>query len=189
MNLVDKLFDVKLPALPEAATKNDAYQDLMNLTNAIRGLRVQALQASGAILPLVAHRNIENLGVTAGNSRQRAYVTAGVDITGYQLVNFYLDAGVTKVRLANATNTSLPAHGMAGATGALSGEVCEVMLPGCLVQGFIGLTVGALYYTSTVAGSLQTPNPGAAGNLVQAVGVAITPTDLFMNMSYELGVI
>jgi hypothetical protein len=188
MNEIHKLFDFKLPALPEAAMKNDAYQDLASLFNTLRNLGTQVAQSNGIVQVPIAYRNVENLSITAG-AKHRAYLTAGVDIPGYNLVNFYLDAGITKVRLADADNTTLPAHGMSGPAATATGDICEVLLPGSLIQGFVGLTIGTIYYTSTSAGLMQATNPATTGNLVQAVGVAITPTDLFMNLSYQIGVV
>jgi hypothetical protein len=48
------------------------------------------------------------------------------------------------------------------------------------VAGFVGLTPGAVYFLGTL-GAIVTVAPGAPGNVIQRVGVAISGTTLLLN--------
>lgn len=87
-----------------------------------------------------------------------------------QPVNLYDSSGV-KARKANATDNTKVCHGICLAT--------DLIVVAYTIVALSGLTPGAIYYLSTTSGVLTTTRPAAAGNIVQAVGVALSDTELY----------
>lgn len=92
------------------------------------------------------------------------------------IVNIWVDGGVTKVRKANATIAGYEAHGFVLA-GAAIGVSVTVYYSG-RNTALSGLTPGASYYLSTVAGGVTLTAPGAVNNIWQPVGEAFSATGL-----------
>lgn len=93
-------------------------------------------------------------------------------------INLFDDAGTLKMRKADASN-GRRAHGFvvesvsSAATGTAFGG-------GYINDQLTGLTVGAVYYLSTTAGTVATTGPaGAANHIHQEVGFAITTSSLY----------
>jgi len=110
---------------------------------------------------------------------KKLYVIASEDIDFGAVVHLHPDAGVLKVRNANATDDSRPVRGYASNAAILTGNMGEVTLFNGLHPFFTGLTLGADYYLSTTDGLLTTTAPSSPGNLVQYVGFALSATDLY----------
>lgn len=99
---------------------------------------------------------------------------AGEDLGAYQLVNIYDDAGVAKLRKADATTAGKEAHAFVAAA-ALTGDAAIPSFFG-EIGGFVGLTPGAPIYLDIVAGGASMVAPSASGNVVQVVGYAVDAT-------------
>lgn len=92
------------------------------------------------------------------------------------LVNIADAAGTPTARNANATDATKPAQGFVLAA-TTSPANATVYFPGQLVSGVSGLTTGAAVYLSAATSGAVTPAaPSTAGNLIQPVGSALSPT-------------
>jgi hypothetical protein len=103
-------------------------------------------------------------------------LTASEALTGGQVVNIWSSSGA-KVRKANATDDSKPAHGFVLAN-VSSSATATVYLPGQVITGLTSLTPGATYYLDTTGGAITATQPSTSGNLVQRVGMALSATTL-----------
>lgn len=102
------------------------------------------------------------------------------------LVNFFLDAGVTKVRKADASVAGKETDGYVLAAVA-SGANAIVYREGTNAQ-VTGLTIGVEHFLSaTVPGAATTVIPSGSGNVVQYVGKAFSATEL--GFEYSRGTI
>lgn len=91
-------------------------------------------------------------------------------------VNLWNDAGVLKVRKADATVAGKEANGFILAA-ATVGNAVDVYFDG-VISGLSGLTIGATYFLATTAGTVSATPPSGAGNVVQTVGKALSATTL-----------
>jgi hypothetical protein len=103
-------------------------------------------------------------------------LTASEALTAGQVVNIWSSSGA-KVRKANATDDSKPAHGFVLAN-VSSSATATVYLPGQVITGLSSLTPGATYYLDTTGGAVTATQPSTSGNLVQRVGMALSATTL-----------
>jgi hypothetical protein len=117
------------------------------------------------------------IGGGGGSGGITATLAATENLAAGALVNLFTSGGACKMRNANATDNTKPAHGfvnaavLSGANGAFTGA-------SAIDTGVVGLTAGAVYYLDTSAGGLTTVAPSAGGNIIQFVGVALTATHL-----------
>jgi hypothetical protein len=116
-------------------------------------------------------------------NHNRLYIQASETIALGAVVNLYNNAGVLNVRNANATNTTKPAYGWCTTAGGItSGDFGEVILKmGCCIN-ISGLTVGTRYWLSTTNGLITATMPAVSGNIQQYIGVALSTTQLFMDI-------
>jgi hypothetical protein len=91
-------------------------------------------------------------------------------------VNFWLDTATEKVRKADATAQGKEAQGFVLA-GVESGATATVYLAGVNNQ-LTSLTKAAGYYLSATAGAEVATAPSGSGNVVQALGPAISDTEI-----------
>lgn len=96
-------------------------------------------------------------------------------------VSIVSTAGAVVASLANATNGTKPCTGFSFSSVA-AGGYGEVICLG-ITESLSALVPGTLYYLSTTSGQITATKPSAAGNLVQAVGYAITSSSLVFNPS------
>lgn len=117
----------------------------------------------------------------SGNLR-RFYVQASENIAFGALVNLFSNAGVLSARNANSS-TGKQADGFcttaAGITASGFGEV--TLSTG--VASVNGLIPGTRYYLSATSGLVQAAPDTTAGHLEQYIGIAITTSSLYVNMS------
>ena len=101
-------------------------------------------------------------------------VVASEILAAGDLVNLYDNDGTINARKADNSN-SRPAHGyvLDGVAAEASGDV---YFSGT-ISGLTTLTVGAEYYLGTT-GAITATAPSAQGTIVQAVGVALSATEL-----------
>ena len=101
-------------------------------------------------------------------------ILASEALAAGNLVNVWNDAGVAKLRKADATTAGKEAHGFvlsavaAGASGAMYFEGANT--------GVTGLVPGLLFLSAT-AGLTASTAPTGSGNIVQRVGFAVSATE------------
>jgi hypothetical protein len=102
-------------------------------------------------------------------------IIASEDLSMGTLVNIWDDAGVFKVRRADATSIGKEAHGFV-LTSVVSPAIATIYFEGTNT-GLAGLTPGK-QFLSTTAGTCASTIPSATGNVVQLVGFATSETTL-----------
>ena len=98
-------------------------------------------------------------------------ITAGAAIAVGQLIG--IDSAGLAV-LADANTTPIPARGFAVSGGAIGARITYCRAG--RVEGFTGLTIGGTVWASGTAGGVTQTRPAATGDIVQAVGVAVSAT-------------
>lgn len=112
-------------------------------------------------------------------SQTRYYRIASENLIYGAAINIWSDAGTLKFRNANATDNTKPCHGFCTTLGGVTaGDYCEAILFQGLLTGFAGLTAGARYFLSTANGLIAAAAPVAAGNIEQALGIALSSSAL-----------
>lgn len=92
-------------------------------------------------------------------------------------VNVWSDAGVAKMRKADATAEGKEANGFV--TSAVASGVTGTMFFEGRITGKTGLTIGARYYLDPATpGGIITTAPTGTGNIVQYIGTAVSTTSL-----------
>ncbi len=129
-----------------------------------------ALNSAGQIDPTMLSSSLGSPQVT---------VTAAVAISAGQLVNLTNNSGVLTAQLADCS-TGLPAQGFA--TAAISASTTGTVQLSGLNASVTGLTPAAPLYLST-AGGVSATAPTTSGYIVQAVGVAVSATEMEFNPS------
>lgn len=118
-------------------------------------------------------------------SPSRIYLKASEALIYGDVVNIFDNAGTLQVRKANATNNTKPAHGFCTTlAGIAAGSYGECILNHGLLTGVAGLVRGSRYFLSTAAGLVTTVAPVAAGNIEQALGIALSATTLLYNIPF-----
>lgn len=119
--------------------------------------------------------------ILSGNLR-RLYVEAEEDLSFGMIISLHNVAGDLRARKANATNNTKIGDGFCStAGGILTGAIGEVQLStGIATIG--GLTIASRYWLSTTSGLIVAAAPVAAGNIEQLIGIALTTTQLYVNM-------
>lgn len=113
-----------------------------------------------------------------GIGAETAALEAFGALSAGDLVNVFNDAGVMKVRRADASTGVAPANGFVLAA-FTAGQTATVYFAGLNSQ-VTGLTPG-LHYLSTTPGASNHVAPAASGNVVQRIGTALNSTTLFFN--------
>ena len=109
-------------------------------------------------------------------------MTAGEAISARDLV--YVSASNTVMK-AVANSASKFAVGIA-VSAISNGATGTITFPPIVVSGFTGLTVGSRYYLSaSTAGAVTTTPPSGDNEFSQFVGVALTTTEMLVNISPE----
>jgi len=93
------------------------------------------------------------------------------------LINVFDDAGVAKLRKADATDMTKPPMGFVP-SGITAGASGTVRLGNGVISGMTGLTIGARYYLSAATpGAITLTAPSTTGNGIFAVGRAKSATE------------
>lgn len=104
-------------------------------------------------------------------------VAASETLAANDLVNIWPDGGVEKARKADATAEGKEVHGFVK-QGVTTGELAAVYFEGRM-SGLTGMTPGARQYLSaSTPGAATATAPSTAGNVVQWVGDAVSPTEI-----------
>lgn len=121
--------------------------------------------------------NVVGVSVSSGGGGITDSLAATETLTAGQLVNVFSSGGAAKMRKANATDSTKPAHGFVLA-GVTSGNVGTFYGGAQINTGVSGLTPGATYYLDTTGGAITATPPSSSGNIVQEVGIALSATRL-----------
>jgi hypothetical protein len=105
-----------------------------------------------------------------------ASITASEALTAGDLVNLHTVTGAIRMRLADSTGTTKPAHGFVTAS-VLSGAAGTFLGPGQVNDALSGLTPGATYWLST-SGDVVSAAPATSAHGDQEVGQALSATEL-----------
>ena len=131
---------------------------------------------AGSIVALDENGKLDDTVMPVGIGAETKVITASENLSANDVVNIYDDAGTVKVRKANATDDTKPAHGYvkdAVTSGSQAVVYTDGYLPGT------GLTIGSKYFLSAeTPGGVTTTPPSATGNIAQVIGVAVSTTDI-----------
>lgn len=175
-----------LPVLPPDDLPPQLADDFKIVYTAIQNLLRGVSQYCGVDAPTsdIWSQTIFADTLLIGNL-YRMYVPAGAVIARGQVVNLYNNAGVLNARLAQANSATTMAHGVANTAGGI-GSIIEVNFQQSLIDSIGGLTVGALYYLSpSVAGAVTATRPSTVGQIIQSVGLALTPGQMALNIPLQ----
>ena len=131
--------------------------------------KIPALDLSG---------RLDSTMMPTGIGAETAALEAFGALAAGDFVNVFNDAGVMKVRKADASSGVAPANGFVLAAYTI-GATATVYFAGLNSQ-VTGLTPGQ-HYLSTTPGASNHVAPSAAGNIVQRVGTALNSTTVFFN--------
>ena len=113
----------------------------------------------------------------------RAFM-ASEALSAGDFVNVHDDGGVPKLRKADASSIATRAHGFVKATADV-GDTVKFYESGAL-GGFTALTVGSIYFLSdATAGEPVAAAPTTTGHIAQAVGVAVSATEIQVDISEQ----
>lgn len=175
---INSPFSLQIPDTPVTKVK-EVYGDLVAIYNSLQ-------QLQGALTDFC--------GITAQQSDfwaqltpemtlfpqnlSRFYPLVSENIAAGAMVNLYNNAGTINARNANATNNTKPCHGFAPSP-ILAGSNGEVDLFNGLCGSIVGLTPGTRYFLDTANGLITNVAPVAAGNIEQAIGLALSANRLY----------
>jgi hypothetical protein len=154
----DSSISTQLPVVPNTSDP-ELYKELVPVYDAIRALNVQI----------------------GGSS---TLCTATENLAPGDIVQVYGVAGTLSVRKASAASASIKEAN--GYVSAQSSVLSGVVTPISIFRGIAimtGLTVGTKYYLSAVTPGTVTTVAPAGPNLIQAVGIAISTTELAVSIS------
>lgn len=172
--MASRFFNVGLPQLPTNVDPK-IEPDLRDLYNALRNLAAQVGQYGGYEEADEGLQDVNNILATAGPYKRRVYVGALEAMPYGSIVHLTVDSGLLVARYANATDNTRPGTGINNTIGTCAiGDTIEVVLPGGYVQSIGGLTPGARYFLSITDGLIAAGAPIAAGNVVEALGFALS---------------
>lgn len=116
----------------------------------------------------------------------RLYAKASENIGFGAIVSIFVSGGNLRVRNANATDNSRPGLGWCSTTGGIaSGDFGEIIIGPSLCTGISGLTIGVRYFLDTTNGIVTAVAPVAAGNISQALGIAVGAAELYLLPSLQ----
>ena len=109
-------------------------------------------------------------------------MTAFESLSSGDFVNVFIDGGTPKLRRADAGNKATRAHGYVKESAEGGGAVTFFH---CGINGGLsGLTAGAtLFLSATTPGKASGTVPTATGHIAQSVGVALSATEILVNIS------
>lgn len=184
---LDSPIQLTLPQVAQGMPK-DIQPFFQDLYDAIYQLQLAFVNYAGvAPQPKSVWSQILASQTVLAQNMDRTYLQATETIATAAMVNVFNSGGIAKVQNANATTGAKPCHGYCNvAGGGVAGDFLEIIMFKGLCTLFSGLTPGQEYFLSTVAGSIQTVKPVAAGNIEQFLGVALDANSLFFNSHYRI---
>lgn len=171
--MATRFFATTLPQLP-TNTDPKIEPDLRDVYTAMRNLAAAIGQYGGFEEADEGLQNIGNVLVTAGANKRRVYVPTLEDMPYGSAVDL-VDSGGLAARYASALDATRPCKGFNNTVGAsVAGTVIEVVLPGGYITSVGGMVPGTRYFLSTSNGLISASPPAVAGQLVEALGFALT---------------
>ena len=168
-------FDLQsgLPSQPSGLSDED-YGLVVPLYRAVSALTQQVAAATGNVTYTPAEQATADQFTKLISQRyNKIFVRATVALGFGKLVNLHLVGGIVEARLADATGTTLPAHGVVDVTtGIAAGAWGEIIFMTGRSSGIAGSVFGSRYFLST-NGDVQLAIPTAPGSLIQLVGVGL----------------
>lgn len=129
-----------------------------------------------------ADGRLDNSLLPLGIGVKTRNVVASEALAAGDFVNLFSNAGTINARKANANNRNFLAHGFVISSVA-SGGTATIYYDNEILTGLTGLTVGArIFLSSTTAGAVTSTAPTTADHVVQAVGTALTATELLVQI-------
>ncbi|QJI52997.1 hypothetical protein XccvBFoX4_gp43 [Xanthomonas phage FoX4] len=136
-----------------------------------------ATTGAGKVLQLLPDGTIDPSAMPTGIGADVKILPASEALAANDLVNVWSDAGVAKLRKADATAEGKEAHGFVKASFALNAQA-SMYLEG-RISGLTGLTPGArMYLSAATPGAAAALSPSAAGNVSQHIGDAVSTTEI-----------
>lgn len=132
--------------------------------------------AAGKVVALDGSGRIDTTMMPVGVAADVAVLPASETLSAGDFVSIWSDAGVTRVRKADASTAGKEADGFV-LSGASSGANATVYFEGSNTQ-LTGLTGGTRYYLATTPGAATTTPPTGAGAVVQYLGKAVGATEI-----------
>lgn len=131
----------------------------------------------GKIVALDTTGRLSNTMMPVGAGSETDSIISSENLSAGNLVNIWSDAGVIKVRKADATTAGKEANGFVLSAVTSPAEAIVHRISQSNTQ-MSGLTPGITYYLSTTAGDVVATPPSTSGNIVQSVGKAFDATTL-----------
>jgi hypothetical protein len=131
--------------------------------------------SDGAIVALNASGKLDGSVLPDGIGTEQKVIQASENLVAGNLINIWDNAGQFRVRKADGSTIGKEANGFVLADVSV-GQPAVVYLEGT-VSGLMGLTPGR-YYLSTSPGDVTPTPPSLAGNVLQYIGIALSPTEL-----------
>jgi len=171
-----------LPSQP-SGLKDEDYSLVAPLYRAVSALTQQAAAATGNVTYTAAEQATSDQFVKLiGQRYNKIFVRATVALGFGKIVNLHLVGGIVEARLADATGTTLPAHGVVDVPNGIAiGEWGEIIFMTGRSAGIAGSVFGSRYFLST-NGDVQLAAPTASGSLVQIVGVGLGSAGFWTNI-------
>lgn len=128
---------------------------------------------AGKIIKLNEDGELDDTMLPSSVGAETTVAPASEALAANDVVNIWDDSGTRKVRKADASDATKPAHGYVKASveqGANATVYTDGFLPGT------GLTIGSTYFLSETAGQVTTTPPTTTGTVWQEIGDAISAT-------------
>lgn len=157
----------------------DKYVTFYDSGKALKEIEATVVSAgagnAGDLVALDSAGKLDETVMPSGIAAETVVCAASEDLSANDVVNIYDDAGTTKCRKADASDTIKPAHGYVKAA-VTNGNNATIFTDGFLPG--TGLTKGSKYFLSETAGAVTTTPPTTSGAIVQCVGVAVSATQI-----------
>jgi hypothetical protein len=149
------------------------------LTEIIANVTSAGAGDAGKLIKLDAGGKLDTSVLPTGVGAEVVVAPASENLAAGDFVNFWDDAGTVKVRKADASDATKPAHGFVLAA-VVSPANATVYCSGINNQ-VSGMTPGAMQFLSTTAGGVTETAPSANGEIAQHLGFAHSTTELYFD--------
>lgn len=160
---------------------------LNQILNSLRLLQAALTQYTGAAqYPSTDWQYLAPEDTVQIGNLGRLYAKASEAIAYGAVISIENVAGVMKIRNANATDNTRPGLGWCSTVGGIaSGDFGEVIIGPSLCTAISGMTIGTRYFLDTTNGLVVNAEPAAAGNIGQALGIALAANRLYFMPSLQ----
>ena len=140
-----------------------------------------------AVTPKTLQGKLDDLVDQLTGGDGHTAIIASENLLAGDFVSIWSDGGVAKVRKANATTNTRPAHGFVKAN-VIAGNEALIYESGenALCEG---LQAGLRHYLSTTAGKLTHVPPSTQGNVIQYVGIPHASSKIHFNPERPIEII